>query len=165
MFDCFLWHQPCIFVTMRVVIQRVSQASVTINGNVTGSIGNGFMILLGIETEDSNEDAEWLCSKIAGLRIFADEQGLMNKDIKDIGGKVLVVSQFTLHAQYKKGNRPSFIRAARPEQAIPLYEYFVATLAQHTGTDIATGTFGADMQVALVNDGPVTITMDTKNKE
>ena len=150
---------------MRVVIQRVSQASVTINGATTAAIDKGFMILLGIETEDNKEDADWLCNKIAALRVFADEQGLMNKDIRDASGQALVVSQFTLHAQYKKGNRPSFIRAARPEQAIPLYEHFVATLAQHTGTDVATGTFGADMQVALVNDGPVTIIMDSKNKE
>ena len=150
---------------MRVVIQRVSQASVSIDGKEKSAIGNGFVILLGIETEDTQEDAEWLCNKIALLRVFADEQGMMNKDIKDVGGAVLLISQFTLHAQYKKGNRPSFIRAARPEQAIPLYEYFISCLSEKTGTPVATGTFGADMKVALVNDGPVTITMDTKNKE
>ncbi len=123
------------------------------------------MILLGIETEDNQEDAAWLCSKIAQLRVFADEQGLMNKDIKEVGGDILIVSQFTLHAAYKKGNRPSFIKAARPEQAIPLYEYFIADLTAKLGKPVATGTFGADMQVALVNDGPVTILMDSKNPE
>lgn len=150
---------------MRVVIQRVSEASVTINHAVKGSIGTGFMILLGIETEDTEEDAEWLCGKIAGLRVFADEQGMMNNDILAIGGDILLISQFTLHAQYKKGNRPSFIRAARPEQAIPLYEYFIAALSARIGKPVATGTFGADMKVALVNDGPVTIIMDSRNKE
>ena len=147
---------------MRVVIQRVSTASVTIHGEMKSAIGAGFMILLGIETEDTKDDAEWLCYKIAQLRIFNDENGLMNKDIKDVNGDILVVSQFTLHAAYKKGNRPSFIKAARPEQAIPLYEYFIATLSEKLGKPVATGTFGADMKVALVNDGPVTIVMDTK---
>ncbi len=150
---------------MRVVIQRVSSASVTINGAITGAMGKGFLILLGIAIEDTVEDVEWLCNKIALLRVFADEQGMMNKDITDAGGSILLVSQFTLHAQYKKGNRPSFIKAARPEQAIPLYESFIKCLAGKTGKPIATGTFGADMQVALVNDGPVTIVMDTQNKE
>ena len=150
---------------MRVVIQRASQASVTINGIVTSSIGLGFMILLGIETDDTPEDVEWLCNKVISLRIFADEQGLMNKDIKEAGGDVLIVSQFTLHAQYKKGNRPSFIKAARPDQAIPLYEYFVATLEEKLEQPVLTGTFGADMQVSLINDGPVTIIMDSKNRE
>ena len=150
---------------MRVVIQRVSEASVTIEGKVKAAIGKGFVVLLGIETEDTAGDAEWLCSKIALLRVFADDQGMMNKDIKGISGEVLLVSQFTLHAQYKKGNRPSFIRAARPEQALPLYEYFISTLSEKAGVPVATGTFGADMKVALVNDGPVTIIMDTKNKE
>ena len=150
---------------MRVVIQRVISASVTINSEVTGSIGKGFMILLGIGIEDTREDVEWLCNKITLLRVFADEAGLMNKDINEAGGSILLVSQFTLHAQYKKGNRPSFIRAARPEQAIPLYEYFIKCLGEKTSKPIATGTFGADMQVALVNDGPVTIVMDTQNKE
>ena len=123
------------------------------------------MVLLGIEMTDTKEDADWLCKKIAQLRVFADENGLMNKDLKEINGDVLVVSQFTLHASYKKGNRPSFINAARPEQAIPLYEYFVAQLSALICKPVATGEFGADMKVALVNDGPVTIVMDSKNKE
>lgn len=150
---------------MRAVIQRVSTASVTIHGEVKSAIGQGFMVLLGIEAEDTWEDAEWLCTKISQLRVFSDDAGLMNKSLADIDGEVLVVSQFTLHASYKKGNRPSFIKAARPEQAIPLYEYFISHMLQVTGKPIATGTFGADMKVALVNDGPVTIVMDTKNKE
>lgn len=150
---------------MRVVIQRVMDASVTIGGETTASIGPGFLILLGIETDDTTEDAEWLCKKIATLRVFSDEAGLMNKDLKDTDGEILLVSQFTLHASYKKGNRPSFIRAARPEQAIPLYEYCIKQLGELISKPIATGTFGADMKVALVNDGPVTIVMDTKNKE
>ena len=150
---------------MRAVIQRVSTASVTIDGDLKSAIGIGFMVLLGIETDDTDDDADWLDSKIALLRVFNDEQGLMNKDIKEIGGDILVVSQFTLHAAYKKGNRPSFIKAARPEQAIPLYEYFIANLSKKLGKPVATGVFGADMKVALVNDGPVTIIMDTKNRE
>ncbi len=150
---------------MRAVIQRVSTASVTINGDMKSAIGIGFMVLLGIEAADTEEDAEWLCGKIAQLRVFADDAGLMNKSLKEADGEVLVVSQFTLHASYKKGNRPSFIKAARPEHAIPLYEYFIKTLSQAIEKPVATGTFGADMKVALVNDGPVTIIMDTKNKE
>lgn len=150
---------------MRAVIQRVSQASVAIDGQVHGAIGRGFMVLLGVETEDTGEDADWLCGKIAQLRVFADEQGLMNRDIKDAGGDILLVSQFTLHAAYKKGNRPSFIRAARPEQAVPLYERCISCLSVLLGRPVATGRFGADMQVSLINDGPVTIIMDTKNKE
>lgn len=150
---------------MRAVIQRVSTASVTIHGEMKSAIGQGFMVLLGIETADTQEDAEWLCNKIAQLRVFSDEAGLMNKNIADIDGEVLVVSQFTLHASYKKGNRPSFIKAARPEQAIPLYEHFISYMQQLTGKPVATGAFGADMKVALVNDGPVTIVVDTKNKE
>lgn len=150
---------------MRAVIQRVSGASVTISGEVTASIGKGFMVLLGIETADTKEDADWLAAKISGLRVFADEAGLMNKDLQGADAELLVVSQFTLHASYKKGNRPSFIKAARPEQAVPLYEYFIQQLSQLAGRPVATGTFGADMQVALVNDGPVTIIMDTRNKE
>ena len=150
---------------MRAVIQRGSTASVTINGDMKSAIGIGFMVLLGIEAADTEEDAEWLCGKIAQLRVFADEAGLMNKSLKEADGEVLLVSQFTLHASYKKGNRPSFIKAARPEQAIPLYEYFIKTLSQAIEKPVATGTFGADMKVALVNDGPVTIIMDTKNKE
>lgn len=150
---------------MRVVIQRVSHAAVHIEGQEHASVGNGLMILLGIETEDTNEDADWLCKKIAAIRIFADADGLMNKNISEINGGILVVSQFTLHAASKKGNRPSFIRAARPEQAIPLYEYFIAQLSGLVQKPVATGIFGADMQVSLVNDGPVTIILDTKNKE
>lgn len=150
---------------MRIVIQRVSEASVTIDGNVKSSIGLGFMILLGIEVEDNKEDADWLCRKVAGLRVFSDDEGLMNKDLKDIDGEVLLISQFTLKASYKKGNRPSFIKAARPEQAILLYEYFAKQLSALIRKQVATGIFGTDMKVALVNDGPVTIIMDTKNKE
>jgi D-tyrosyl-tRNA(Tyr) deacylase len=150
---------------MRAVIQRVSSASVTIDGLIHSSVDAGFMVLLGIETEDTTDDADWLCGKIAQLRVFSDENGLMNKDILETGGEILVVSQFTLHASYKKGNRPSFIKAARPEQAIPLYEHFVKTISEKTGKQVATGVFGADMKVALVNDGPVTILMDTKNRE
>ena len=150
---------------MRAVIQRVSTASVTIHGDLRSAIGMGFMVLLGVETEDTKEDADWLSGKIAQLRVFGDGNGLMNKDIKDIDGDILVVSQFTLHASYKKDNRPSFIKAARPEQAVPLYEHFVNTLSEKLGKPVATGTFGADMKVALVNDGPVTIIMDTKNRE
>ena len=150
---------------MRAVIQRVSSASVTIGGEVKSAISLGFMVLLGIEIEDTQEDADWLSGKIALLRVFGDENGMMNKDLKDAGGEMLVVSQFTLHASYKKGNRPSFIKAARPEQAIPLNEYFIKTLSEKIGKEVQTGTFGADMKVALVNDGPVTIVMDTKNRE
>lgn len=150
---------------MRAVIQRVANASVTIDGEIVSAIGPGFMVLLGIETEDTTEDADWLGGKISQLRVFSDEAGLMNKALQDIGGEMLVVSQFTLHASYKKGNRPSFIKAARPEQAIPLYEYFVSQLSAMIGKPVATGRFGADMKVALVNDGPVTIIMDTKNKD
>lgn len=151
--------------SMRAVIQRVLSASVTIDGEVRSSIGMGFMVLLGIETEDTREDAEWLCGKIALMRVFGDENGLMNIDIGEVQGDVLVVSQFTLHAAYKKGNRPSFIKAARPEQAIPLYDHFVVSLSDKLGKAVATGVFGADMKVGLVNDGPVTIIMDTRNKE
>ena len=150
---------------MRIVVQRVSAASITIDGKVYSAIGAGFLILLGVETGDTTEDAEWLCDKVAQLRVFADDNGLMNKDIKESRGDILVVSQFTLHASYKKGNRPSFIKAARPDQAIPLYEYFISALSDKSGKPVATGVFGADMQVVLVNDGPVTIIMDTKNKE
>lgn len=150
---------------MRVVIQRVSSASVTIEGTVTSRIGRGLLILLGIEASDEPADIDWLVKKIAGLRIFSDAAGQMNLALADVAGELLVVSQFTLHASTKKGNRPSFIRAARPEQAIPLYERFVQELAMHTNCPVQTGTFAADMQVALVNDGPVTIWMDSKNKE
>jgi D-tyrosyl-tRNA(Tyr) deacylase len=150
---------------MRAVIQRVSTASVTINGDMMSSIGTGFMVLLGIETADTKDDADWLCTKIVQLRVFGDDEGKMNHDIQEAGGEILVVSQFTLQASYKKGNRPSFIRAARPEQAIPLYEYFIQKMSALLNKPVASGTFGADMKVALVNDGPVTILMDTQNKE
>lgn len=150
---------------MRIVLQRVSSASVSIEGKLQGVIGQGLLLLLGIENEDTPEDADWLCQKIAAMRIFSDEQGLMNRSVLDIGGEILVISQFTLHASTKKGNRPSFIKAARPEQAIPLYEYAIRTLEQLLNKPIATGTFGADMQVSLINDGPVTICIDSKNRE
>ncbi|MBU6341531.1 MAG: D-tyrosyl-tRNA(Tyr) deacylase [Bacteroidetes bacterium] len=150
---------------MRVVIQRVSSASVEIEGEIVGQIGTGLLILLGIEAADGPEDIDWLCRKIAAQRVFSDEAGLMNLSIQDIQGGLLVVSQFTLFASTKKGNRPSFIRAARPEQAIPLYEQFVATLRSISGLKVATGQFGADMKVALLNNGPVTILMDSKEKE
>jgi len=150
---------------MRSIIQRVSQASVSINSQESGSIGLGYLILLGIEEADTKEDAEWLAKKIVNLRIFADDEGLMNRSINDVSGSALVVSQFTLHAKYKKGTRPSFIRAARPEQAIPLYQFLCETLEALTGKPTETGGFGADMNVHLINDGPVTIFIDTKNKE
>ncbi|MCF0202722.1 MAG: D-tyrosyl-tRNA(Tyr) deacylase [Bacteroidaceae bacterium] len=150
---------------MRVVIQRVSKAHVTISGNTVGSIGNGLLILLGIEETDSREDAEWLAKKIAAMRIFSDQNGIMNLSINDIKGEALVVSQFTLFASTKKGNRPSWFRAARHEISIPLYEQFVSLLSLAINRPVATGKFGADMQVSLINDGPVTIVMDTKNKE
>ena len=150
---------------MRVVIQRVLEASVSIGGTVTAAIGPGLLVLLGICEEDGREDIEWLVRKIAGLRVFDDADGVMNVDVRDAGGDALVVSQFTLMASTKKGNRPSYIRAARPEVAIPLYGQFCAALEAALGKPVPTGTFGADMQVALVNDGPVTICIDTKNKE
>ncbi|MBK6933485.1 MAG: D-tyrosyl-tRNA(Tyr) deacylase [Saprospirales bacterium] len=150
---------------MRVLIQRVSQASVAVNDMKISAIGPGFLILLGIGHDDGLEDIEWLCKKIAALRIFSDDAGLMNRSVQDIGGEFLVVSQFTLHASTKKGNRPSFIRAARPETAIPLYESFEQILARESGRPVRTGEFGADMKVALVNDGPVTIWIDSRVKE
>ncbi len=150
---------------MRIIIQRVSQASVTIDGEVRAKIGSGLLILLGIEDADGQDDIEWLCKKVCQLRIFSDEAGLMNLSVQDIGGGMIVVSQFTLHASTKKGNRPSFIRAARPETAIPLYEKFVETLRTLSGLEVGAGEFGADMKVALVNDGPVTLAMDSKSKE
>lgn len=150
---------------MRVVIQRVSRASVSVEGMEKAEIGWGFVILLGIEHEDAAEDAEWLCKKIAALRVFADDEGLMNRSVQEIGGEMLVISQFTLHASTKKGNRPSFIRAARPEQAVPLYEKFVQLLERESGRPVYTGLFGADMKVSLVNDGPVTIWIDSKARE
>ena len=150
---------------MRAVIQRVRHASVSIGGQVKSAIGPGFLILLGIEAADTREDADWLCRKIAALRVFDDADGVMNRSLTDVGGEALVVSQFTLMASYRKGNRPSYIRAAGHEHAIPLYEYFCQTLSTTLGKDVQTGTFGADMKVELLNDGPVTICMDTKNKE
>lgn len=150
---------------MRTVIQRVSQASVAIGGETVGQIGQGLMILLGITHEDNTADADWLVNKICRLRVFDDEKGVMNLSIQDIGGEALVVSQFTLMASYRKGNRPSYIKAAAPDVAIPLYEYFVEKLQEGLGRTVPTGRFGADMQVSLTNDGPVTITMDSKNPE
>lgn len=148
---------------MRIVAQRSKEASVAINGEIQGAIEHGMVILLGIEHDDDTSDADWLIQKIIGLRIFADDEGKMNRSIIDNGGAILLISQFTLHASTKKGNRPSFIKAARPEQAIPLYEYVIQQLKQYLRVE--TGTFGADMQVALINDGPVTITIDSKQKE
>ena len=150
---------------MRAVIQRVSEASVAINGENRSRISTGFLILLGIEMEDTEEDIVWLSKKIANLRVFSDDNGAMNRSIQDIDGELLVVSQFTLHASTKKGNRPSFIRAARPEHAIPLYEKFIKQLEEQCGRPVQTGSFGAMMEVRLINDGPVTILIDTKNKE
>lgn len=150
---------------MRVVIQRVSKASVTINGNIKSQIGKGFLVLLGICEDDSMEDADWLIKKIIGLRVFDDENGVMNRSIMDVGGDILVVSQFTLYASYKKGNRPSWFRAGSHEHSIPLYEAFCRDISSQLGKPIGTGEFGADMKVELLNDGPVTICMDTKNKE
>jgi len=150
---------------MKLVIQRVSQASVTIDGTVKGQIGQGLLILLGIEEADTREDAEWLAQKATGMRIFSDTEGKMNLSVKDIDGQILLISQFTLHASTKKGNRPSFIKAARPEQAIPLYEYCIQQFSTGLGKLVQTGEFGADMKVALVNDGPVTIVVDSKNRE
>ena len=150
---------------MRVVIQRVRNASVSISGVVTASIGSGLLVLVGICEEDGGEDIDWLVKKIAALRVFDDAEGVMNLSVRDVGGDVLVVSQFTLMASTKKGNRPAFIRAARTETAIPLYEKFCAALETALGKPVPTGTFGADMQVTLLNDGPVTICIDTKNKE
>ena len=150
---------------MRVVIQRTAHASVTINGHYKAAIGQGMMILVGIEEADGQEDIDWLCKKIVNLRIFDDENGVMNRSILDAGGDILVISQFTLHASTKKGNRPSYIRAAKPEISIPLYERFCQDLSAALGKEIGTGEFGADMKVELLNDGPVTICIDTKNKE
>ncbi len=150
---------------MIAVIQRVSEASVRINGQLNGQIGTGFLVLLGIGHDDGPEDVQWLASKIVGLRVFGDPAGKMNLALLDVGGGVLLISQFTLHASTKKGNRPSFIEAARPEVAIPLYQSMIAQLGQLLGRPIATGEFGADMQVSLVNDGPVTIVIDTKNRK
>ncbi|MBQ2979993.1 MAG: D-tyrosyl-tRNA(Tyr) deacylase [Bacteroidaceae bacterium] len=150
---------------MRIVIQRVKEASVTISGNVHSSIGQGMLILVGVEDRDSAEDVDWLVKKTAQLRIFDDENGVMNRSVIDVAGEALVVSQFTLHASTKKGNRPSYIRASRPEHAVPMYELFCRELSQAIGKEVGTGVFGADMQVALINDGPVTICIDSQNRE
>ena len=150
---------------MRAVIQRVSHASVTIEGSVKSRIGQGFLVLLGICDEDGMEDVEWLVKKIANLRVFDDEAGVMNRSIQDVGGEILVVSQFTLYASYKKGNRPSWFRAGSHEHSIPMYEAFCKQLSDQLAKPVGTGEFGADMKVELLNDGPVTICMDTKNKE
>jgi len=150
---------------MRAVIQRVTRASVTIEGKLNGQIGNGLLVLLGIEDADTDEDIQWLSSKIVNLRIFNDEKGVMNIPVKDIDGGILLISQFTLHGSTKKGNRPSYIKASKPEIAIPIYEKMIRQLSRHLGKDIQTGIFGADMKVELLNDGPVTIVIDTKNRE
>lgn len=153
------------FILMRVVIQRVSHAQVDVAQEVVGKIRTGLLVLVGIEDSDQLEDVDWLVGKVANLRIFNDAQGVMNLSVKDINGEVLVISQFTLHASTKKGNRPSYIRASKPEHAIPLYELFKEKLSIEVGKKVEAGIFGADMKVTLLNDGPVTITMDTKNKE
>ena len=150
---------------MRIVIQRVKHASVTIEGEVKSAIKQGYLILLGMGEDDTKEDAEWLIRKIIGLRVFDDENGVMNRNIMDVDGEILVISQFTLFASYKKGNRPSWLRAASHEISVPLYEYFCKRLSESLGKTVGTGEFGADMKVELLNDGPVTICMDTKNKE
>lgn len=150
---------------MRAVIQRVSEASVKIDGAVKGQINQGFMVLLGIEDADTQEDVDWLSQKIANMRVFGDENGLMNKALADIEGNILLISQFTLFASTKKGNRPGFTRSAKPDKAIPLYESFIKALESQTGKKVATGEFGTDMKVSLINDGPVTIIIDTKDKE
>lgn len=150
---------------MRAVIQRSKEASVTIEGKIKGEIQEGLVILLGIEEADSQEDINWLSKKIASLRIFNDDEGKMNLSVNEVKGDVLVISQFTLHAKTKKGTRPSYIRAAKPDQAIPLYEQFISVMEKEISGEIQTGEFGADMKVALVNDGPVTILIDTKNKD
>ena len=150
---------------MRIVIQRVSRASVTIEGTVKSAIEKGYLILIGVCEEDTEEDVEWLVRKLIGLRVFDDENGVMNRSIMDVDGNILVISQFTLFASYKKGNRPSWLRAARHEISVPLYESFCTKLSAALGKKVGTGEFGADMKVELINDGPVTICMDTKNKE
>lgn len=150
---------------MRAVIQRVTSASCVVDGKTTGTIQNGFMVLLGIEDADTQEDLEWLAQKIANMRVFNDENGLMNRSLADVDGNILLISQFTLFAATKKGNRPGFTRAARPEKAIPMYEEMIRQLSSMINKDVQTGIFGADMKISLLNDGPVTIMMDTKNKE
>lgn len=150
---------------MRVVIQRVLEASVVVDDKVVGSIKNGLLVLLGIEDADTEEDIHWLSNKIVGLRLFDDAEGVMNLSVKDIGGDILLISQFTLMASTKKGNRPSYIKASKPPIAVPLYELMIATLSNDLGKAVQTGIFGADMKVSLINNGPVTITIDSKNKE
>ena len=150
---------------MRTVIQRVQHCSVTIDGQLKSNIGNGMLVLVGIEDRDTQEDIEWLCKTIANLRIFDDENGVMNRSVIDTGGEVMVVSQFTLHASTKKGNRPSYIHASKPDFAIPMYESFCAEMGLQIGKNVATGEFGADMKIELLNDGPVTILIDSQNKE
>jgi D-aminoacyl-tRNA deacylase len=150
---------------MRTVIQRVSKAEVSVDGKITGKIGSGLLVLLGIEEGDSTEDIDWLSGKIVNLRIFDDEKGIMNRSVADVNGELLVVSQFTLHASTRKGNRPSYIRAAKPETAVPLYEKFLIQLESDLGKPVSAGIFGAMMKVSLLNDGPVTIVIDTKNRE
>ena len=150
---------------MRTLIQRVQHASVTIDGQLKSTIGKGLLVLVGIEDRDTQEDIEWLCKKIANLRIFDDENGVMNRSVVETEGEVMVVSQFTLHASTKKGNRPSYIHASKPDIAIPMYEAFCAEMGLQIGKEVQTGTFGADMKVELVNDGPVTIWIDSQNKE
>ncbi|MCZ4242772.1 D-aminoacyl-tRNA deacylase [Pedobacter punctiformis] len=150
---------------MRAVLQRVTQASCVVEGSTTGRIENGFLVLLGIEDADTMEDLDWLAQKIVGIRVFSDENGLMNKALADVGGNILLISQFTLFAATKKGNRPGFTRAAKPDVAIPLYEKMIEKLSALLGQKVETGIFGADMKISLLNDGPVTIVMDTKNKE
>ncbi|WP_242202679.1 D-aminoacyl-tRNA deacylase [Aestuariivivens insulae] len=150
---------------MKVIVQRVANASVTIEGEKVASIGEGLLILLGLVNEDAQEDIKWLCNKIVNLRIFNDDNGVMNNSLKDVNGETIVVSQFTLHASTKKGNRPSYIKAAKPDIAIPLYKAFVKQLENELGKTVQTGRFGADMKVELLNDGPVTIIIDSKSKE
>jgi D-tyrosyl-tRNA(Tyr) deacylase len=150
---------------MRIVIQRVTEASVMVDGNITGSIGTGLLVLMGIEDADTDEDISWLSNKIVNLRIFNDENGVMNLDIKDVNGDILLVSQFTLHANTKKGNRPSYIKASKPAIAVPMYEKMILQLETDLGKKVETGIFGADMKVQLLNDGPVTIIIDSKNRE
>jgi D-tyrosyl-tRNA(Tyr) deacylase len=150
---------------MRTVIQRVKKASVSVEGRTVSAIGEGLLLLLGVEASDTEEDIQWLCRKVLGLRVFDDSDGVMNRSIMDVGGDIIVVSQFTLFASYKKGNRPSWLRAAGHEHAVPMYERFVEVLSARLGKPVGKGIFGAEMQVELINDGPVTICMDTKNKE
>ncbi|PWS31046.1 D-aminoacyl-tRNA deacylase [Pedobacter paludis] len=150
---------------MRAVLQRVTQANCVVDGVTTGAIDTGFLVLLGIEDADTNEDLEWLAQKIIGMRVFSDENGLMNKALADVNGEILLISQFTLFAATKKGNRPGFTRAAKPDIAIPLYEKMIEKLSALLGKKVSTGVFGADMKISLLNDGPVTIIIDTKNKE